>query len=58
MGANIPLPALAINPQQQQDPLASIKNILALRNLQTQQQMQQGQLALQPGQQAIQREQV
>lgn len=58
MGANIPLPALAINPQQQQDPLASIKNILALRNLQTQQQMQQGQLALQPGQQAIQGEQV
>jgi hypothetical protein len=41
MGANIPLPALAVNPQQQQDPMASIKNVLALRNLQTQQQTQQ-----------------
>jgi hypothetical protein len=52
----IPLPALAIQPQQQQDPLAAIKNVLALRNIQTQQQIQQGQLALQPGQQAQQAE--
>lgn len=48
MGGNIPLPALALNPQQSQDPLAQIKNVLAIRNQQQQGQLQQQ--AVQEGQ--------
>lgn len=39
--ASIPLPALAIQPQQQQDPLASLQKLMALRSLGNQQQLQQ-----------------
>lgn len=41
MGANIPLPALDVHQQPPIDPLAQIKNVLALRNVQQEQQTHQ-----------------
>lgn len=42
--ASIPLPALDIHPQPQQDPAAGIKNAFALRNAQNEGQIQQQQI--------------
>jgi hypothetical protein len=42
--ASIPLPALSIQPQPQQDPLASLQKLMALKSLGNQQQLQQQQI--------------
>lgn len=42
--ASIPLPALHVNPPQQQDPLEGVKSLYALKSLQNQQALQQQQL--------------
>lgn len=49
MGANIPLPALDVKPPEPQDPLAGIKQALAIKGAQQQQQM--GGLQIQQAQQ-------
>jgi hypothetical protein len=52
--SNIPLPALAIQPPQQQDPLASMQRLMALKSLGQSQQLQQQQIQSQQQQLADQ----
>src|SRR5271155_3003996 len=49
--SSVPLAALAVQPQQPQDPLSQYAKVLQIKSL-------LGQQALQPGQQAIQQEQI
>jgi hypothetical protein len=42
--SSIPLPALHVNPPQQQDPMASVEKLVQLKSLMQGQQLQQGQI--------------
>src|SRR5579864_4976337 len=47
MGANIPLPALDIRPQQPQNPIEQVGRLMSLRSLMNQQQLQGGEIQMQ-----------